>query len=124
MPKRVRKTQFRLERIHVENTPSGGVIYCLAGKDGNVITFARGPSAGDSSARPAAAYTSSVRYVAYQRLTTDADGRPCVTTGYVAEGTAPTDDLSTAFGAHPGGNGFNNYFDFEPCPARPAVPGR
>lgn len=28
----------------------------------------------------------STRYVAYDRLTTDADGQGCVTTGYVAEG--------------------------------------
>jgi hypothetical protein len=64
-----------------------------------------------------------IRYIPYTRLTTGPDGQPCVTTGYAREGVTPTDDLSSAAGAHPGGGGFNAYFDFSPCSQHPRAPG-
>lgn len=65
----------------------------------------------------------SVRYVPYDRVVPTSDGGFCVTTGYREEGTAAIDDISTAPGAHPGGNGFNPVYNLVPCPEQPGTPG-
>jgi hypothetical protein len=62
--------------------------------------------------------------VPYLRLTTDSNGQDCITTGYVAEGVAPTDGatldpvgqtIREVHGLQP--------LDYPPCPEEPRVPG-
>lgn len=103
------------------NTPTGAVIYCTLGKDGTIVrTTLAGALPTGNVVRPV---VSTTRYVPYNRLTTLPDGGFCVATGYHEEGVAPTDGLDTAFGAHPGGTGFNGFFDIPPCPEQPRAPG-
>lgn len=65
------------------------------------------------------------RYIAYNRLTTGADGQPCVSTGYYQEGTQPQDSLQPdpvtqtvreVHGLQP--------LEYPPCPVQPGVPGQ
>ena len=64
------------------------------------------------------------KYLPYNRLTTGADGQPCVTTGYYAEGTSPNDapltdpvtqNVRDIHGLPP--------LEYPPCPVQPRAPG-
>lgn len=57
----------------------------------------------------------SVRYVAYDRLTTAPDGTPCVTAGYAPEDVTPSD-------AAPDPTLTYEYQYFPPCPATASTP--
>ncbi|MCA1704830.1 MAG: hypothetical protein LC808_16815, partial [Actinobacteria bacterium] len=66
------------------------------------------------------------RYVAYDRLTTGADGQPCVTTGYIEEGGTATDAWQGDPAEHiEGAGGYSNIFtSYAPCPEQPRAPGQ
>lgn len=70
--------------------------------------------------------TSGVTYVSYDRLTTGADGQPCVTTGYTQLGSFPNDVAPDPSADQIGGaGGYNNvYAEYPPCPERPLAPGQ
>ena len=107
--------------VECGNTPGGGVIYCLAGSDGGVATTVNTPSSGSTSRSVG---MSTTRYVAYDRLTTGPDGQTCVMTGYIAEGTTPTDGVRTDLVTQNILEIHGLPLEFPPCPAQPPVPGQ
>lgn len=68
--------------------------------------------------------SSGITYVPYDRLTTGADGQPCVTTGYTQLGSSPGDVAPDPFADQiQGAGGYNNvYAEYPPCPEQPRQP--
>lgn len=64
------------------------------------------------------------KYVAYDRLTTGPDGQGCVTTGYIEEGTAPTDGVRTDLVTQNVLDVHGLPLEFPPCPDQPRTPGQ
>jgi hypothetical protein len=66
--------------------------------------------------------SSQTRYLPYDRLTTGPDGQPCMTTGYHAEGTSPSDGVP-ANPANPQPFIYANLAEsYPPCPEQPGQP--
>lgn len=106
---------------HCGNTPSGEIIYCTVERDGYDVTEV---STQSSTASPGSSGPT-IRYVPYSRLTTDANGQGCVTTGYVREGSSPTDAAPDNPDQPEGAGGWNNiYAEYPPCPEQPRTPGQ
>ena len=105
------------------NTPNGGVILCAFDADGNIVSVSTSVVPINLSTTRSVGTSPAKRYVPYDRVVPLPDGGFCVTTAYREEGVTPSDGISTAPGAHPGGNGFNDFYNLAPCPARPAVQG-
>lgn len=66
------------------------------------------------------------RYVPYNRLATGPEGQPCATTGYVEEGTTPSDErllLDPNPEERKGPNYRDVLEDYPPCPVQPLAPG-
>lgn len=89
------------------------------------------PGSTDTTATPVSTSSSgtsgsSRTYVPYDRLTTGPDGLGCVTTGYIEQGTTPTDAAPPDLGDHIiGAGGYNNiYAEYPPCPEQPRAPGQ
>jgi len=106
------------------NTAFGEIIYCSVAKDGTIVRFV---SSGGNSApkrETTGGATTTVKYVTYTRLTSDADGKPCITTGYVEAGVVPSDLAPDSNQNHTEINGGNNLTgSYPPCPQQNGSPG-
>lgn len=100
---------------------SGGAVDCSGEQSGSYQTTLA--TTGNSSSVSSSSGPTT-KYLPYIRLVTGADGQPCVTTGYYAEGTSPNDaaitDLVTRnvqdiHGLQP--------LEYPPCPEQPRAPG-
>lgn len=113
---------------------NGAAIVCdpnrLSGS--NSVVYTSDPTGGGaiSSSGVASGATSTVRYVPYNRLSTDANGEPCATTGYVQEGVAPPDER-LLIDPNPResnipitGHDLSILETYPPCPERPRAPGQ
>lgn len=102
------------------NTPGGGDSTCEKTAQGRARDVVRdGPIAGESSIS-----NSPKQYLPYNRLTIDAQGQGCLTTGYTEKGVVPSDMLADGGPHDAGQSGFNNLFaNYAPCPDQPRAPG-
>lgn len=110
------------------NSENAGHADCLDKRTNAFVMLNDGGT--PSTARPVSTSTSSssgptIRYVPYNRLTTDSNGQGCVTTGYVPEGSTPTDAAPRLADHVEGEGGYNNvYEEYPPCPEQPRAPGQ
>ena len=65
-----------------------------------------------------------ITYVPYDRLSTGPDGQGCVTTGYVVEGTTPSDGVTTDPVTQNILDIHGLPLEYPPCPEQPRAPGQ
>jgi hypothetical protein len=87
------------------------------------ILLSGGGSATRISGGSASGGGSSIRYYAYDKLTTGPDGQGCITTGYAQEGTTPFDLFSRDPVTRNVLNIHGLPLEYPPCPAQPPRPG-
>ena len=110
------------ELVECGNTPGGGVIYCRIEVGGNEVTTVSTSSGPGGISRSVGAATT--RYVAYDRLTTGPDGQGCITTGYIEQGTTPTDGVRTDLITQNILDVHGLPLEYPPCPEQPRAPGQ
>lgn len=107
--------------------PNGAICYGTTGASNPAGPSAPNNDGTNSTQRSTSSRVTSnpvVKYVPYDRVTTDPDGKPCVTTGYYAEGTPPSDSADVD-PVTQNVRDIHNLppLEYPPCPARPQVPG-
>jgi hypothetical protein len=100
----------------------GNGILCDAEQLEIILTTGGGGTTASSGTSSSAG--SSVRYYAYDKLTTGPDGQACVMTGYAREGTTPGDLLSTDPVTRNVLDIHGLPLEYPPCPAQPQRPGQ
>ena len=83
------------------------------------VQTAGSPASGASSSAPAK------KYLPYDRLTTGADGKPCITTSYYEEGTSPPRPPQPGNPEDQTPGSISSIFEqAPPCPEQPRAPGQ
>lgn len=112
------------------NSESAGYMDCEDGLTGQFSSMDGRPASSSGSASSGArtvrtSSDSATRYTAYNRLTTDANGKGCVTTGYSEDGVIASDMAPDSNQHHTEvALGSNVTGQYPPCPEQPQAPGQ